>query len=707
MDFLYPMYFAGILTAALPILIHLLTKRQKKRILFSDLRLLRQVDAEEAPRYRWENLILMILRALMCAILALVFCQPVWKAGAGFLRRPGQGTVAAFVIDSSRSMGASEGGVSRYEKAKESALQFLDLLRGDDEVMAVFASSHTRTSHAQPTPFREEVREAIELSKPTPYASSFTSAVQLALDTLLKSPNPGKELYLFTDCQRSALLPAPPASTWPANAGTIAAYFGYLPGAERLSLPNVELANLKISPHSAKPGDPLEVTADVHSYGDGAPVQIEVHLETEPNTRLFKNLNILPGRPNPVRFAVSRSSDPVDLGLIRIQSDVLESDNTIRYALPLMRPIRILLSQGGGGDETLLFLQVALRFLAQLPIVPDLEAEFVPIREIPDALVGSLVDVVIIANPSNVDRGWIQSLSAWMREGGSLVLGMGAVPPARINELMVPEWFPAGIQEWKENPDKPTKPIGFDYSDPWIDRFQDQTEANWQSVSVWGGYEFLGSESPLPNLRPLMVLERGSPLLWKREIGLGNLNVWMSSLDDTWNDVPRSGLFLALWGEFFRSLAERKGLSPSFVAGSQVAIEAARIDDRPSELEVIDPAGRKHALTIAGPRMTQSLYFSKTDQVGVYKVEYDANKVDRVTPSSFAVNIEPGEGDLTGLPVDEVEKLFPFPIQRIENRENLAAQISHSRYGYGLWPYVLFTLMALFLVEAWIGRPTT
>jgi hypothetical protein len=91
----------------------------------------------------------------------------------------------------------------------------------------------------------------------------------------------------------------------------------------------------------------------------------------------------------------------------------------------------------------------------------------------------------------------------------------------------------------------------------------------------------------------------------------------------------------------------------------------------------------------------------------VYKVEYDANKVDRVTPSSFAVNIEPGEGDLTGLPVDEVEKLFPFPIQRIENRENLAAQISHSRYGYGLWPYVLFTLMALFLVEAWIGRPTT
>ena len=100
MDFLYPIYIAGALTMAVPILIHLLTRRQRKRILFSDLVLLRKVDAEEAARYRWEHVRLLALRAFMCGVLAILFCQPVLKLGSGLLRRPGQGNAVALVIDS-------------------------------------------------------------------------------------------------------------------------------------------------------------------------------------------------------------------------------------------------------------------------------------------------------------------------------------------------------------------------------------------------------------------------------------------------------------------------------------------------------------------------------------------------------------------------------------------------------------------------------
>ena len=702
MDFLYPIFLAGTLTAALPVIIHLLTKRQKKRVLFSDLTLLRQVDAEEAPRYRFENLLLMLLRALVFVALALLFAQPVWKEGGAFLQRPGQGTAVALVIDASRSMGASVSGVTRYEKAKQMAIQVIDNLRGEDEVMAVFASSHTRTSHAAPTVFREEVREAVEQSEVTPFASSFTSEVLLAVDALTKSPLSNKEIYLFTDCQKNAMVPA--TLSWPSGAESITGYFGYLP--ERLGLPNVEITDLQVTPLTAKPGEPVEVKASLFSTGDEAPMSVEMHLETGPNNRLYRNIPVAQGQTNPVTFGISRSSDDVDHGFIQIQSDALDSDNTVRYALPQARPIRIVLTQGGGGKASLSFLQLALNLLSVHPIIPKIEVDYSEIQEVPDTLSRETVDVVIAVNPGQVTKDWVRSLSAWMREGGNVVLTMGAVAAHQINETMVPDWFPSEIGRWENEEKEAFKPVSFDFSNPWMDRFEKQEEANWQSVKVWGGYEFLDKEDRSTSLRNLMILERGSPLLWQRDVGLGKLSVWMTSLDDLWNDVPRSGLFVALWGEYIRALAESRGLSPSFGAGAQVPIEISRKDDRPTEIRIVGPDDREHVQSVAGPKLTQVIYFSRADQLGFYRVDYNQSRIDRVTPAVFAVNAEPGEADLAALPVEEVEAIFPFPIQRIESREALLSRVSYARFGHRLWPLVLAVVIALMISEAWMGRPT-
>ena len=701
MDFLYPIYVAGVLTAVIPVLIHLLTKRQKRHILFSDLTLLRKVDAEEAPRYRWENLLLLLLRVFVFALLALLFCQPVWKEGKSLLRRPGRGTAVALVIDASRSMDASVGGVARYEKAKQMALQVLDNLRGEDEAMAVFASSHTRTSHASPTPFREEVRESVEQSRVSPYASSFVSEVHLAVDALVKSPLTNREIYLFTDCQANGMSPAPPS--WPEGCNQITGYFAYLP--ESGSLPTVEVTDLQVSPLAAKPGDPLAIKANVVAHGDEAARSVEMNFETGPNNRLYRKISVVPGEPNPVEFGLSRSSEPVDFGSIVIQADILGSDNSVFYALPEIRPFRIVMTRGGGSDQSLLFLQVALRLLAQLPLIPAIEARYVELGKLPEALSGETVDVVIVANPARLSRTWVQAVSGWVREGGNLILATGSRDEGDVNELTVPQWFPVEIKPWEVSQEDSTSPTSFDFHNSWMDRFENQEEADWQSVKVWGGYEFKEDPKTGADFRALMTLERGSPLLWQREIGLGTLSVWMSSLDARWNDVPRSGLFVALWGEFLRSLAEKKGLSPYFTAGGQVPIEVIRKDDRPTEIRVKSPDGREHVLALAGLRLTQNLYFSRSEDVGVYSVDYDEDRVERVTPTAFAVNVEPGEADLTALPAEEVESLFPFPIQRVDNRETMAAQIGFIRYGHGLWPLVLVCVICLLVTEAWMGRP--
>jgi hypothetical protein len=702
MDFLYPIYIAGALTMAVPILIHLLTRRQRKRILFSDLVLLRKVDAEEAARYRWEHVRLLALRALMCVVLALLFCQPVLKLGSGLLRRPGQGNAVALVIDSSRSMGASEGGVIRFEKAREKALQILDLLKGEDEAIAFFASTHTRASHAEPTSYREEVREAIEQAEVTPYASSFSQAVFRAVEILLKSPVSNREIYLFTDGQKNAILPAP--NSWPEGAKTLNGYLGYF--SESPDLPNVELADLLVSPLSAKTGEPVQVEAEAIPYGEHLPESAEVDLEIGPTHRLHKKVQLVSGQQASLQFdPFSRSAEEVETGLLKLQADVLESDNTLFYAQPEVRPMKILLSQGGGDDSVLNFIEVAMRILAKLPVMPKLRAEYCKVQDLPESLAQEPADVVLIADPGRVDQKWVQSLTSWMRDGGNLVLAMGTVVGSWVNETLVPQWVPFQLKHWEADPSQASHPASVEFSNPWMDRFQDEKSADWRGVRVWGGWEFAGgSDSGVPS-QNLIMLDRGSPLLWQRNVGLGNLSVWLSSLNDDLNDLPRSGLYLALWGEFLRSIAERKGLKPSFTAGDQVPIEVVREDDRPAEIRIILPGGSHQALSVAGTKLTQTVHFSRTDKAGIYKVEFDESRVQHVTPSAFAVNVEPGEADLHGLSADEIEKMFPFPLERFRTGTTLASQLTYSRYGYSLWPFVMLFLILAMSVEAWWGKP--
>ncbi|NUN98708.1 MAG: hypothetical protein HUU16_21340, partial [Candidatus Omnitrophica bacterium] len=537
----------------------------------------------------------------------------------------------------------------------------------------------------------------------TPFSSAFPQAVEQAIQHVLKSPFSNKEVYLFTDAQKTAFNSTPAA--WPPNSNTINGYMGYL--SDSIDLPNVELTEITVSPVSAKPGEPVEARAKVRGHGSQSAGDVELDLEVGPTNRLHRKITLVPGRDEEVIFPTfQRSSNPVDSGVIRMQPDVLDTDNRLYYALPEGRPLRVLMSQGGGDDRVLNFIQVALRILAKMPVIPPLSAEFVKVQEIAAKAGEQPTDVILIANPGRVEEQGIQAMSAWMRDGGNLVLAMGAVVGEWVNQLLVPQWIPFELKRWEISRKEATHPRAFDFSNPWMDRFEEEDSSDWRSVSVWGGWEFASKGDSAVSSQNLITLDRGSPLLWQRNIGLGTLTLWMSSLDDSLNDVPHGGMYLALWGEYLRTLAEKKGLRAEFAAGSQVPVEVVRADDRPAEIRLIPPDGKPQILAVAGPKLTQTLYLSRTDQVGHYTIEFNPSRVERVTPSAFAVNMEAGEGDLTGHSLESLEKLLPFPVERFRPSESIASQITYSRYGFSLWPFVLLLLLAAMTLETWWSRPT-
>jgi hypothetical protein len=104
LSFLNPLYLFGLAAAAIPILIHLFTRKRPREVPFSSLEFLTEVNRSEIRRIRVKQLLLLLLRTLAVIALALAMSRPVVKASAG--ARGGAATTIVALVDRSGSMGA-------------------------------------------------------------------------------------------------------------------------------------------------------------------------------------------------------------------------------------------------------------------------------------------------------------------------------------------------------------------------------------------------------------------------------------------------------------------------------------------------------------------------------------------------------------------------------------------------------------------------
>ena len=82
MNFLNPLFLFGLGAAAIPVLIHLLTRRKPREVRFPSLDFLAEVNQSEIRRLRLKQWLLLLLRTLAVALLALALARPSLQGGA-------------------------------------------------------------------------------------------------------------------------------------------------------------------------------------------------------------------------------------------------------------------------------------------------------------------------------------------------------------------------------------------------------------------------------------------------------------------------------------------------------------------------------------------------------------------------------------------------------------------------------------------------
>ena len=108
MSFLNPVFLFGLLAASIPLIIHLFTRRRPRETPFPSLEFLSEVNQSEIRRLRIKQWLLLLLRALAIAAIALAMARPAIKGALGL--HSDAATSVVVLVDQSGSMGARAAG---------------------------------------------------------------------------------------------------------------------------------------------------------------------------------------------------------------------------------------------------------------------------------------------------------------------------------------------------------------------------------------------------------------------------------------------------------------------------------------------------------------------------------------------------------------------------------------------------------------------
>jgi hypothetical protein len=197
--FLYPLLGLAALAVAVPIVLHLMRRREVRRVVFPAIRYLRRAERRHARRLRVRHLVLLAARVSIILLLAIAAAGPLVGRGGPEDHRP---TALAIVIDESQSSTQLQGERRLLDLYVERARLGLELAGGDDRV-AVFSA--VRPDMAALTDAAAAVDYLSDL-RPTAGLADLDGAIRQAEAWLASSAaDRALEIHVFTDLQRVSL----------------------------------------------------------------------------------------------------------------------------------------------------------------------------------------------------------------------------------------------------------------------------------------------------------------------------------------------------------------------------------------------------------------------------------------------------------------------------------------------------------------------
>ena len=191
LTFLSPLFLAGMVAAAVPLVLHLLKREPEPRVKFAAVRLLKQAPVEHTEKHRLRELLLLALRITALVLLALAFARPFFATGAASTSTG----VTMVALDTSYSLSSP----GRFERARQLAKDAIAHAPASDMVGVVTFADDAETV-ARPTVDRVLAAAAVDEAAPGFGATRYRAGLSAAAQNLVGRKG---TIVVVTDLQES------------------------------------------------------------------------------------------------------------------------------------------------------------------------------------------------------------------------------------------------------------------------------------------------------------------------------------------------------------------------------------------------------------------------------------------------------------------------------------------------------------------------
>lgn len=201
MSFLNPLFLIALISVGIPLLIYLLNIRKPKRIRFSTLAFFDSLKSSSLRKIKLKRWLLLTLRILAVAALALALARPFLPSGLG-LMADGEPAVVGIVIDNGPAMEQIDRHGPYIEQVKDLASEIVGMQDSDSRF--ALNVSHGESLNL-PLLTKNAANRELQQIETLNAGNYFEENIKKSIQQLLSEPEPNKILYVLTDGQESLL----------------------------------------------------------------------------------------------------------------------------------------------------------------------------------------------------------------------------------------------------------------------------------------------------------------------------------------------------------------------------------------------------------------------------------------------------------------------------------------------------------------------
>ncbi|MBK9580975.1 MAG: BatA domain-containing protein [Saprospiraceae bacterium] len=672
MQFLYPSFLWALMALAIPIIIHLFYFRRFKRVLFTNVKYLKELKEETSNRNRLKNLLVLLSRCLAVAGLVFAFAQPYLPTGDRI--KSGINHISVFV-DNSFSMTAARQDIPLLDFAKDKARLIINSYSEEDKFQVL---SHDFEGKHQRFVSKEDALAFVDEIQITPTVQMVDKIVKRQ-HQLMETVSGNKISYIISDFQKSI-----------SDFSTIT---DTTMEVNLLPLQSVNQKNISV--------DSVWFDGPIPFFNQNNKLVVRVRNNSGEDSEQVKLSFKKDGQDKPIGIvdipANSVITDTVSVnvdkagwheGIVSMTDYPIQFDDEYYIAFPVPDTIKALFINESGSNRFMdaLFDGVPYFSLANQNVNQLQYQQFVNF------------DLIILNDLKNISSGLNNELSQYLKSGGKALIFPGKTSdiPSYNNFMAING---AGTIIGTNKSVKEVASINteeFIFSDVYIN-----TSKNLKLPKTTLSFDINNSASGLQE--KLLVYRDGTSYLSKYKVGDGQLFVCAAPLDKESNDlVYNAEVFVPLIYKMAITTTKHKNLS--YTISNNLAIETDNLRQsgdyvykiKNEKLEFIPgqiPSGNK--ITLEVDDQVKSAGF------------YDLMLNDQVT-GKLAFNYNRRESDMSLYDESALAPLVSHNTKlKIMNealQANISTSIAEKDRGVVLWKWFLIAALVFLAIEALLLR---